>query len=454
MNKNNFRFELSPKRKANFWFSEITRQQWLVLLAAWVGWVFDSMDSTIYAMVMPSSLRDLLGHAASKADIASRGGIILAIFLVGWAIGGTLFGTLADYFGRSRTLAISILVYAVFTGVAALSQSWEQLALFRFLTALGIGGEWAAGSALVAESFPDKYRTKVLSIMQSAWGAGFFLAALVNLLIVPLASAHQFTPWRAVLMIGIFPALFAAYVREKVSEPEKWLIIKRERENLKLSGTSSAVSKHLTVLTLKQIFWPGLRRDTIVGTLLAFSATFGLWAVTNWTPTFVEELLRAHQTSEYIISNYKSYAIMALNTGAILGYVMFGPLADRIGRKKAFLFFFLGSLLLAPYIFYNVTNYSTLLLLLPVLGFFNNGIFSGFPIYLAELYPTRLRATGQGFCFNFGRILAATGPLLTGFLVSSLGSYAKAVTVVSMIYFVGIITLFWAKETKGKPLPD
>jgi len=454
MNNNNLRYELSPKKKAKFWFSVITRQQWLVLLAAWIGWVFDSMDSTIYAMVMPSSLRDLLGHAASKADIASRGGIILAIFLVGWAIGGTLFGTLADYFGRSRTLAISILVYAVFTGVAALSQSWEQLAFFRFLTALGIGGEWAAGSALVAESFPDKYRTKVLSIMQSAWGAGFFLAALVNLLIVPLASAHQFTPWRAVLMIGIFPALFAAYVREKVNEPEKWLIIKRERENLKLSGTTSAVSKHLTVLTLKQIFWPKLRRDTIVGTLLAFSATFGLWAVTNWTPTFVEELLRVHQTSEYIISNYKSYAIMALNTGAILGYVMFGPLADRIGRKKAFLFFFLGSLLLAPYIFYNVTNYSTLLLLLPVLGFFNNGIFSGFPIYLAELYPTRLRATGQGFCFNFGRILAATGPLLTGFLVSSLGSYAKAVTVVSMIYFVGIITLFWAKETKGKPLPD
>lgn len=455
MSKNNLRYKPSPKRKAKFWFSEvITRQQWLVLLAAWIGWVFDSMDSTIYAMVMPSSLQDLLGHAASKADIASRGGIILAIFLVGWAIGGTLFGTLADYFGRSRTLAISILVYAVFTGVAALSQSWEQLALFRFLTALGIGGEWSAGSALVAESFPDKYRTKVLSIMQSAWGVGFFLAALVNLIIVPLASAHQFTPWRAVLMIGIFPALFAAFVREKVREPEKWLIIKRERENLKLSGKTSAVSKNLTVLTLKQIFWPELRRDTIVGTLLAFSATFGLWAVTNWTPTFVEELLRVHQTSEDIISNYKSYAIMALNTGAILGYVMFGPLADRIGRKKAFLFFFLGSLLLAPYIFYNVTNYSTLLLLLPVLGFFNNGIFSGFPIYLAELYPTRLRATGQGFCFNFGRILAATGPLLTGYLVNSFGSYAKAVAAVSLIYVVGIITLIWAKETNGKPLPD
>jgi MFS family permease len=432
----------------------ITRQQGLVLLAAWIGWVFDSMDSTIYAMVMPSSLQDLLGHTATKADIASRGGIILAIFLVGWALGGTLFGTLADYFGRSRTLAISILFYAIFTGVAALSQSWEQLALFRFLTALGIGGEWSAGSALVAESFSDKERSKVLSIMQSAWGAGFFLAAIVNLLIVPWSTMHQFTPWRTVLMIGIFPALFAAFVREKVSEPEKWLIIHKEREKLKRLGKTEVVNKDFTVLTLKQIFWPELRRDTIVGTLLAFSATFGLWAVTNWTPTFVEELLRACQTSEDIISNYKSYAIMALNMGAILGYILFGPIADRIGRKATFLLFFLGSILLAPYIFYNVTDYTTLILLLPVLGFFNNGIFSGFPIYLAELYPTRLRATGQGFCFNFGRILAASGPLLTGFLVNSFGSYAKAVTAVSLIYVVGIITLIWAKETRGKPLPD
>lgn len=435
-------------------FDKITRQQWLVLSAAWLGWVFDSMDSTIFAMVMSSSLQDLMGRTASKADIASHGGIILAIFLVGWALGGTLFGTLADYFGRSKTLAISILIYAVFTGVAALSQSWEQLAFFRFLTALGIGGEWAAGSALVAESFPDRYRTKVLSIIQSAWGTGFFLAALVNLLVVPWASAHQFTPWRAVLIIGILPALFAAFVREKVREPEKWLKVQKKRENLKLSETSIVNNKDLTVLTLKQLFWPELRRDTIVGTLLAFSAIFGLWAVTNWTPSFVEELLRVHQTSEALISNYKSYAIMALNLGAILGYVVFGPIADRLGRKNTFLIFFLGSLLLAPAIFYNVTNYTTLLLLLPVLGFFNNGIFSGFPIYLAELFPTRLRATGQGFCFNFGRILAASGPLFTGFLVSSLGSYAKAVTAVSMIYIVGIITLFWARETKGKPLPD
>ncbi|MDA8441658.1 MAG: MFS transporter [Peptococcaceae bacterium] len=431
----------------------ISRQQLLVLLAAWIGWVFDSMDSTLYAMVMPASLQDVLGHAASKADVAAHGGLIFSVFLVGWALGGTVFGVMADYIGRSRTLAVSILFYAVFTGMAALSQSWVQLAVFRFLTALGIGGEWSAGSALVAESFDDVHRTKVLSIMQSAWGAGFFLAALVNLVVVPLAATHNFTPWRAVLVIGILPALFAAFVREKVNEPEPWLKVQRQRQDAQLTG-NKAKGKDYTELTLKQIFRPELRRDTIVGSLLAFTAVFGLWAVTNWTPTFVGELLRGKAMSDTVISDYKSYATMSLNVGAIIGYMVFGPIADRFGRKRTFLFFFTGSLLLAPYIFHSVTNYTTLLLLLPLLGFFNNGIFSGFPIYLAELYPTRLRATGQGFCFNFGRILAAIGPLLTGFLVSTLGSYATAVTAVSLIYVVGIVALVWARETNGQPLPE
>lgn len=432
----------------------IIRQQWLVIWAAWIGWVFDSMDSTLFAMIMPASLQDVMGMTASKSDIAAHGGIVMAIFLIGWALGGTIFGILADYFGRSRTLAVSILVYAVFTGIAALSQSWEQLALFRFLTALGIGGEWAAGSALVAESFPDSQRTRVLSIMQSAWGAGFFLAAIVNLLVVPWAGIYHFTPWRAVLIIGIFPALFAAFVREKVSEPEAWIKVHKKRENLRFSRDQARSDADLSVLTLKQIFWPQWRRDTIIGSLLAFTAVFGLWAVTNWTPTFVEELLSGQHITEATISNYKSYATMALNAGAIIGYMVFGPLADRIGRKKTFFLFYSGSLFLAPLIFYKVSGYSTLLFLLPILGFFNNGVFSGFPIYLAELYPTRLRATGQGFCFNFGRILAATGPLMTGFLVSSFGSYARAVTVVSMVNIIGIIALGWARETNGNPLPE
>jgi MFS family permease len=434
------------------WMSGITPQQWLVLGSAWLGWVFDSMDSTLYTLVMNSSLKELIGSTASKAEIAAHGGIIFAVFLLGWALGGTVFGILADYIGRSKTLALSILFYAVFTGVAALSQSWEQLMLFRFLTALGIGGEWSAGSALVAESFSNRDRARVMGIMQSAWGMGFFLAALVNLLVVPLAVTHSFTPWRAVLVVGVIPAMFASFIREKVGEPEPWQRVNRQRQVLK--EKSGEQGKLFTELTIKQIFWPEMRRDTIVGSLLAFTSVFGLWAVTNWTPTFVEELLQGKKITEDIISNYVSYATMALNLGAIVGYLCFGPIADRIGRKRTFFIFFSGSLVLAPYIFYTATNYTTLLLLLPVLGFFNNGQFSGFAIYLSELYPTRLRATGQGFCFNSGRILAAVGPLLTGYLVASVGSYASAVAAVSSIYLVGLVTLLWARETKGLPLPE
>ncbi len=432
------------------WIAGFSREQWLVLGAAWLGWVFDSMDSTLYSMVMNSSLKDLISNSAGKADIAAHGGIIFAVFLLGWALGGTVFGILADYVGRSKTLAVSILFYAVFTGVAALSQSWQQLMVFRFLTALGIGGEWAAGAALVAESFANRDRARVMGIMQSAWGMGFFLAAMVNLLVVPVAAAHNFTPWRAVLVVGVIPALFASFVREKVGEPEAWRRVAEQRQVSK----QQRKEKVFTELTIKQIFWPEMRRDTIVGTLLAFTAVFGLWAVTNWTPTFVEELLQGHRLSEEAISNYKSYATMALNFGAIIGYLGFGPIADRVGRKRAFFLFFSGSLVLAPYIFYTVTDYRTLVLLLPVLGFFNNGQFSGFPIYLSELYPTRLRATGQGFCFNSGRILAAGGPLLTGFLVRGVGSYATAVAAVSSIYLVGLVTLLWARETNGLPLPE
>ena len=426
--------------------SRFSRQQRLVIGAAWIGWVFDSMDSTLFAMVMPASLQDVLGPTSSKADIAAHGGIIMAVFLLGWALGGTVFGILADYIGRSRTLSLSILVYALFTGLAALANTWPQLLVFRFLTSLGIGGEWAAGSALVAESFPDTQRTKAMSLMQSAWGAGFFLAALLNLLIVPLANRLHLTPWRAVLVVGVLPALSAAFIREKVGEPEPWLRVRKHRRETKQS--------EFTTLTLKQLFWNRYLKDTIVGSLLAFTAVFGLWAVTNWTPTFVEELLHAHNLTETQISGYKSYATMALNAGAMLGYITFGPVADRLGRKKTFLIFFTGSLIFAPYTFHQIKDYTSLLILLPILGFFNNGIFSGFPIYLAELYPTRLRATGQGFCFNAGRILAAAGPLLTGFLVSAFGTYARAVTAVSMCYIIGIITLLWARETRGQPLPE
>ncbi len=426
--------------KPDSWRYSVTPYQWLVLLVAWLGWVFDSMDSTIYALVLQPALHDLLsapggGPVAAEA-IGWYGGIIFSIFLIGWAIGGVLFGVLADRFGRAKTLIFTILIYAVFTGLAALSQTWWELALFRFLTALGIGGEWAAGAALVAEVWPENKRARAAGILQSAWAGGFLLAAVISLFLRDFG-------WRPLFVVGVAPALVALLVRLWVKEPERW--VKAHAAEQRAGGVRPR--------KLAELFAPGLARSTWVGSGLAFVAVFGLWGATNWTPTLIRALPELHGLSASELTSRVSYATMLLNVGALAGYLCFGPLADRVGRRRVFALMCLGSLVMLPVTFLTPRTYIEVLLLLPLLGFFNNGIFSGFAIYLPELYPTRIRATGAGFCFNIGRLLASVGPFVTGYLVTALGSFGLAVCVVALIYLVGLLILPWAPETKGQPLP-
>ena len=404
--------------KPDSWRHGVTPYQWLVLFVAWLGWVFDSMDSTIYALVLQPALHDLLrspGGGPVTADVIGwYGGIIFSIFLIGWAIGGVVFGVLADHFGRTKALVFTILIYAVFTGMAALSQTWWQLALFRFITALGIGGEWAAGAALVAEVWPEDKRTKAAGLLQSAWAGGFFVAAILNLLLRDYG-------WRPMFVVGIAPAFVALFVFLWVKEPERW--VKARAEEQRAGGTRPP--------KLVELFAPGLARSTMVGSGLAFVAVFGLWGATNWTPTLIRALPDLHGLSASELTGHVSYAIMLLNVGALAGYLSFGPLADRVGRRWVFALMCAGSLVMLPVTFLTPRTYVHVLLLLPLLGFFNNGIFSGFPIYLPELYPTRIRATGAGFCFNIGRVLASAGPFVTGYLVTVLGSFGRAASAVA-----------------------
>src|SRR5574341_939163 len=424
------------------WRRGVTPYQWLVLFVAWLGWVFDSMDATIYALVLHPALEDLLGVSTgsgpvSQERIAWYGGVILSIFLVGWALGGVAFGMVADRLGRTKTLVMTILIYSIFTGMAALSQDWWHLAVYRFLTALGIGGEWAAGAAIVAEVWPEDKRAKAAGILQSAWAAGFFLAASVNLLL----RGHG---WRVLFLVGILPAIVALFIRLWVKEPERWVRAKA----LERQGPA------LKPARFQRLFRGDLLRPTICGSTLAFVAVFGLWGATNWTPTLIRALPDMEGLSRAVLSENVSYAVMALNLGALAGYLSFGPLADRFGRRPVFPLMCLGSLVFVPITFLTPHSYGKVLLLLPLLGFFNNGIFSGFPIYLPELYPTRLRATGAGFCFNAGRVLASASPFLTGWLVTSLGTFGRAASTVALIYLVGLTVLLFAPETRGKPLPD
>jgi MFS family permease len=414
-------------------WKQLSRYQWLVLLVAWLGWVFDSMDATIYAQVMTPALRELLGSRGSVQSIGWYGGVVFSVFIVGWALGGVFFGVLADYVGRSRTLVITILIYAVFTGMAGLSHHWWELAIYRFLTALGVGGEWAAGATLVAEVWPESLRVKGAGLLQSAWGVGFFLAAGINLLL----SVYT---WRVMFFVGLVPALVAVLARLYVRESERWVHARH------------GDSKGATRPTLFELFAPGLRRDTFVGTALAFIAVFGLWGATNWTPSLVQELLGPRNLDAPHMARHVSYAIMSLNIGAIAGYLVCPLIAEAWSRRGAFLVMMLGSSMALPAAFLFPTSYSVVLLLLPFLGFFSNGIFSGFPVYLPELFPTRVRGSGTGFCFNAGRILAAGGPFLTGYLVGRLGTFARAASSIAVIYLVGLIVLLFARETKGEVL--
>jgi len=425
------------------WSAEVTRYQWMVLLVAWLGWVFDSMDGTLFSLVQKGSMTELMGPGATDASIGFNSSVVFSVMLLGWALGGIGFGVIADYIGRTKALAATILIYSLFTGLSAAAQRWQQLAGCRFITGLGLGGEWAAGAALVAEVWPDHLRAKAGAMLQSAAAFGYFFAALITR-VVDVGS------WRYVYVVGAVPAIFVLFVRLMVKEPARWVEIRDRRAIAKAEGRHK--SNELDAFTLKQLFGPSLRRDTLVASALAFTVLLALWGATMWIPSVIREVGSAEGLSVTEQNRYATYAVMLLNGGSLFGYLGFGPLADRLGRRAAFFCFFTGGVILFPVTFLMATGITRIFVLLPLVGFFTLGITSGFPIYLPELFPTRVRTTGVGFCYNLGRIVTAGGVLITGALVGFFGSYAKAASAVSLIYLLGIFVLLFARETRGERL--
>lgn len=408
------------------WYRGISPYQWRVLLCVLLGWALDIMDGYLYAIILFPAMTELLGTRES-AVIGWYGGIILSIFMIGWALGGIVFGMIADRYGRTKTMALTILVYAAFTGLSGLAQSWVELALWRFMTGLGVGGEWAAGAALLAESWPERSRSKAAGIMQSVGGIGFFLASLLYFLLGPWG-------WRWVFAAGIFPAFVAFYIRRSLHEPERWI---------RLPKTGKLISK-LSV--------PRVRRDLLVGTLLAVVATFGYQGAIQWIPTWITAMLRSQGIEN--VTSQVSLITVILNAGGIVGCLSFPVLADRWGRKTAFLIYFLGSLISVQSTFLMVEEFRGALLTSPIIGFFGAGIFAGFAVYFPELFPTAIRATAQGFCYNFARFFSSVAPFITGFLTSTRGSFAYALGTIGLIYLPGILIVLFARETKDQALPD
>jgi MFS family permease len=401
--------------------------QWLILFVAWLGWVFDIFDQALFNLAKVPMLTEMLGpdsKISGKVDA-----LLLSVFLVGWAVGGLIFGVLADRWGRTKTMLVTILLYCAFTGLTALCREPWQVGVARFLTALGIGGEWAAGVALVAEALPDRARAGAASLIQSAAAVGPILAALTNLVM-------KGQPWQYLFVIGIFPAFLCLIIRTQIREPDK--------SRIALDNPGSP---------LKELFaTPQWRRNAIIAMIIGVVGIAGAGTASYWAPNLVKSVSAG--LPKAILDERTSYLTMLSHVGTLLGVFLVPWLCQVYGRKRTILTFFI----LAPVtllIGLSSPTYEKLLIFMPMVNFFAIGISASFVLYFPELFPTRMRATGAGLAYNVGRLFYVPIPLITGYLIDKLGGgVAMAVVLTGSIYLIGILAVPFAPETKGKPLPE
>jgi MFS family permease len=450
------------------WYSGITRYQWLVLVIASLGWVFDVFEGQIFVASMNEAMKSLAPAGSTPGDIQFYNNISFGTFLVGGALGGVLFGMLADRWGRTRVMVYTIIVYSLFTCVSAAAQSWWHFAIFRFLVALGVGGEWAVASALVAEVFPRRARAWSLGIFHASSVLGTMLAIAAGYFIVgnPALQSEQYPslPWRVGFLVGVLPALLIIWIRWSLKEPE------RPRQS---------AANETKAGQLGELFSGTLLRHTIIGVGLAAVGLATFWGVhiygkdlmradaeravlaqlaaTGVQPVDAESRTTALKSFTQRLKGAEMVGMLLVTIGGGCGLVSFGPLCDRLGRRAAFLLFHLGGLIVALAVFRGLhePSASTLYFVLPIFGYFTLGMHAGYAIYFPELYPTRLRSTGAGFCFNVGRIIAAPCLFASGWLQSRfMFSQPDAVSLLSLLYLVGVVLLLAAPETRGKELPE
>ena len=403
-----------------------SKYQKLAFWSAFLGYVFDCMDLNIFTLVLVPSMRDLLQTTDAKL-IQQAGSIVIAVKLVCWGVGGVLFGMAADRFGRARTLVMTILIYAVFTGISALAQDWWQLVALQGVAAFGIGGEWAVGAALVAEALPDRKRDWAMGLVQSSFAIGFLMAAIVNLLLGPYS-------WRWVLAFGLLPALWVLVIRSQVPESDRWKSVRASTQG-----------------SIADVLRPGLRRSTIVGIVVAAAMMIGSWGGITLLPSWIRQLTGANGDP---VAN-TSFAFIVMMAAGIPGYAAVVLGGKIMGRRPLYFLCALGGLLVSLYMFLAIETLDDLLRFAPVYGFFVMGGFGIFGLYLPELFPTRVRATGQGICYNVSRALTAIGPLIVAYFgLAAFGSLPHAAAITAIAYAVGLIAIWFGPETWRKPLAD
>ena len=483
------------------WYRGMTRYHWFVLTVAALGWLFDCLDQQLFILSRPAAMRELLSHITDQEQLTKAvslyGDIATSVFIAGWATGGLIFGMLGDRIGRAKTMLLTILIYSLCTGLSALSTSVYDFAFYRFLTGLGVGGEFAVGVALVAEVMPAHARPQSLALLQALSAFGNISAAFINLgLGVAEGEGLVQSPWRIMFCIGAAPALLSLVIRRQLKEPETWQRASHDGVISQKLGSYRELFSH-----------PTWRKHALLGLVLACSGVIGLWAIGFYSPDLIREVqmkpIRAEVFAEQIreaeperaenlktlqalyaandVSNLTteqkalkaeidkkvngrltvppSLTSITLNIGAFFGMFGFGALSQRIGRKKTFAIALIAALISTVLVFALLKETWQIFILVPIMGFCQLSLFGGYAVYFPELFPTRLRSTGTSFCYNVGRFIAALGPLVKIWLndvFAGTGDNAIRYAGVTMcsVFLVGLIVLPFLPETKGQPLPE
>ena len=445
------------------WYKLLNRYHWFVLVVAALGWLFDTMDQQLFNLARTPAITDLLGSGATKTEIDKFGAYATSIFIAGWATGGLVFGILGDRIGRAKVMLITILMYSLFTGLSALSQNVYDFAFYRFLTGLGVGGEFAVGVALVAEVMPEGARTHALGWLQTLSAVGNIMAALINMSL-GIAEGEgrlgDWAPWRLMFVIGALPALLAILVRWRLKEPERW----------QHAVVEEGAKQKYKPGSLSELFGdPRWRRNAFVGLALAIPGVVGLWGIGFFSFDFVRAVFRPHYEAQGLtpdeirgkLTTLVGIVSILQNLGGACGIYFFKTVTQKTNRRTAFGISFVLALLSTAATFWFLNSFNAVFWMIPMMGFCQLSLFGGYAIYFPELFPTRLRSTGTSFCYNVGRYVAALGPLVMGQLIDrvyghhgQIMSWRYTGVTMSLFFLLGLLALPFAPETKDKPLPE
>src|SRR5262245_53445163 len=487
------------------WYRLLNRYHWFVLIVAALGWLFDCLDQQLFILARPQAMKELVTKADTPEQLSklrnNAADVATSVFIAGWATGGLIFGMLGDRIGRARTMLVTVLIYSACTGLSALSRTVYDFALYRFLTGLGVGGEFAVGVALVAEVMPTRARPYTLSLLQALSAFGNISAALINMgLGLAEGEGLPTSPWRIMFLIGAVPALLALVIRRHLKEPERWQQASHE----------GAVKQQLG--SYAELFGdPRWRRHALLGLVLACSGVIGLWAIGFYTPDLfrsvqnreipkivyreqIEAARRAGDTARAAglepleqlaaqkasvptdladleaemdkrisgrLTVWQSFPSIALNVGAFIGMFGFGMVSQWLGRRPTFAIALVAAGISTVTTFLLLDELWEVFVLVPIMGICQLSLFGGYAIYFPELFPTRLRSTGTSFCYNVGRFVAALGPLAKSWITDTFFSrfeeverFRYAGVSMCVVFVVGLFALPFLPETKGKPLPE